>query len=72
MEVDTPNVALVSGERPYQPGRLEVPDFDGARTGAGADELLGVAKPNTLHRGGVAAQALKRQTARSADGRWQQ
>ena len=38
---------------------LQVPDLEGARGRAGADELLGVAEPHALHRRRVTAEALQ-------------
>ena len=47
------------GERPDEPGGLQVPDLERARRRSGADELLGVAEPHALHGRRVTAQTLK-------------
>lgn len=42
-------------------GSFQVPDANGARLGAGHDELLGGVEADTLHRGRVTRQALWRE-----------
>lgn len=59
---EEPEAAAPQGRRARMPtfGSFQVPDADGARLGAGHDELLGGVEADTLHWGRVTCQALWR------------
>lgn len=57
MKVNAFDAVFVTVEGADQFGRLQVPDFEGASSGAGTDEFFDMVELDALHRGGVATQA---------------